>query len=206
MWRHYRHSKGDNLEAQDLFPARIGDRSAISAGDGGAGDRRVQRRPISAGRRMSRAAYSEAYELAQRAVALDARYPNARFALGLVCMWTTPLRSRDGGVPVRRSGSIRALPPPMFCSGKCIFTAAGRRRRSSSRKREFGSAPQTRACSSGCRPSPALTTSLALRPSRSRSDGDPGRSIETGRRGCAMSSPGWPNSAASRRHKPHSTN
>jgi adenylate cyclase len=32
--------------------------------------------------------YVEAYELAQRAVALDGRYPNARFALGLVCMWT----------------------------------------------------------------------------------------------------------------------
>src|SRR5207249_11662126 len=30
----------------------------------------------------------EAYELAQRAVSLDARYPPAHFALGLVCMWT----------------------------------------------------------------------------------------------------------------------
>ena len=28
------------------------------------------------------------HELAQQAVALDARYPNAHFALGLVCMWT----------------------------------------------------------------------------------------------------------------------
>jgi tetratricopeptide (TPR) repeat protein len=33
--------------------------------------------------------YVEAYELAQRAVALDARYPNAHFALGGVCMWTS---------------------------------------------------------------------------------------------------------------------
>ena len=32
--------------------------------------------------------YAEAYELAQRAVRLDARYPAAHFALGLVCMWT----------------------------------------------------------------------------------------------------------------------
>src|SRR5260370_40340614 len=32
--------------------------------------------------------YAEAYELAQRAISLDARYPNARFALGAVCMWT----------------------------------------------------------------------------------------------------------------------
>ena len=32
--------------------------------------------------------YAESYELAQRAVALDARYPVARFVLGLVCAWT----------------------------------------------------------------------------------------------------------------------
>jgi len=31
--------------------------------------------------------YLEANELAQRAVGLDARYPSAHFALGLVCMW-----------------------------------------------------------------------------------------------------------------------
>ena len=32
--------------------------------------------------------YAEAYELAERAVTLDPRYPAAHFALGLVCMWT----------------------------------------------------------------------------------------------------------------------
>jgi adenylate cyclase len=32
--------------------------------------------------------YAEAYELALRSVALDARYPNAHYALGAVCMWT----------------------------------------------------------------------------------------------------------------------
>lgn len=32
--------------------------------------------------------YEEAYDLAQRAVELDPRYPSAHFALGLVCMWT----------------------------------------------------------------------------------------------------------------------
>ena len=32
--------------------------------------------------------FGDAYGLAQRAVGLDARYPNARYALGLVCMWT----------------------------------------------------------------------------------------------------------------------
>ena len=38
--------------------------------------------------------YTEAYELARRAVALDGRYPDAHFALGLVCMWTH--RPHDG--------------------------------------------------------------------------------------------------------------
>ena len=33
--------------------------------------------------------FAEAYELAQRAVHLDGRYPNAHFSLGLVCMWTS---------------------------------------------------------------------------------------------------------------------
>ena len=35
------------------------------------------------------AAFEDAYDLAQRAVTLDSRYPNAHFALGLVCMWTS---------------------------------------------------------------------------------------------------------------------
>jgi adenylate cyclase len=33
--------------------------------------------------------YAEAYELAERAVSLNARYPAAHFSLGLVCMWTS---------------------------------------------------------------------------------------------------------------------
>ena len=34
------------------------------------------------------ARFEEAYDLARQAVALDPRYPNAHFALGLACMWT----------------------------------------------------------------------------------------------------------------------
>jgi adenylate cyclase len=34
------------------------------------------------------AGFDQAHDLAQRAVTLDPRYPNAHFALGLVCMWT----------------------------------------------------------------------------------------------------------------------
>src|SRR3954447_11168732 len=32
--------------------------------------------------------FEQAYELAERAAALDPRYPNSHFALGLACMWT----------------------------------------------------------------------------------------------------------------------
>jgi adenylate cyclase len=38
--------------------------------------------------------FEEAYHLAQQAVSLDPRYPNAHFALGLACMWTR--RSKRG--------------------------------------------------------------------------------------------------------------
>src|SRR5207247_8008426 len=34
------------------------------------------------------ARFEDAYDLAQQAVTLDPRYPNAHFALGLACMWT----------------------------------------------------------------------------------------------------------------------
>ena len=39
--------------------------------------------------------FEDAYVLAQKAVTLDPRYPNAHFALGLVCMWT---RRSDRGI------------------------------------------------------------------------------------------------------------
>jgi tetratricopeptide (TPR) repeat protein len=32
--------------------------------------------------------FAEAYELGQRAIRLDPRYPNGHYALGLACMWT----------------------------------------------------------------------------------------------------------------------
>ena len=88
MWHHYRHSKDDNLKAQDFF------RRALSI------DAQYPQATAALAIAVLNAAYRgwagyiegnyvEAYELALRSVALDARYPNARFALGLVCMWTS---------------------------------------------------------------------------------------------------------------------
>ena len=87
MWHHYRHTKADNLDAQAFFrralavdpdypqamaAAAIAVLNAVNLG--WAEDREKN--------------HADAYELAQRAVALDGRYPNARYALGCVCMWT----------------------------------------------------------------------------------------------------------------------
>jgi len=88
MWYHYQHSSADNIEAQSYFrrslaidpdypqaiaALAIAVCNAAYLGWSNDTDRN----------------YEEAFELSQRAVSLDARYPNARFALGLVCMWTS---------------------------------------------------------------------------------------------------------------------
>jgi adenylate cyclase len=90
MWHHYRHNREDNLEAQAFFrralaidPQYPQATAALSiavlnpAYLGWTDD--VERN------------YAEAYDLALRAVDLDTRYPNARFALGAACMWTKRL-------------------------------------------------------------------------------------------------------------------
>jgi adenylate cyclase len=88
QWHHYRHSKLDNVEAQTFF------RRALAI------DSQYEQAIAALALAVCNAAflgwaedternYIEAYELAQRAVALDARYPAARYALGAVCMWTS---------------------------------------------------------------------------------------------------------------------
>ena len=179
VWHHYRHTKPDNVEAQAYF------RRALAI------DPQYPQATAALAIAVCNAAYlgwaaevehnyAESYELAQRAVALDPRYPNAHFALGLVGMWTRPLRWRDQRHSRRRSISIRALPPPMFCSGRCIFTGASRRKRSGSPKKAFVSAPAIRGCSSGCRRSLARIISCAATRKRSRSGGALGRSTAIG--------------------------
>jgi adenylate cyclase len=88
MWHLYRYTKEDSIEAQAYF------RRALAI------DPRYPQATAFFAIIVCNAAYLgwaedvernyvEAYELAQRAVALDPRYPAARFALGLVCMWTS---------------------------------------------------------------------------------------------------------------------
>ena len=87
VWHHYRHTKPDNVEAQANF------RRALAL------DPHYPQATAALAIAVCNAAYLgwtaevehnyvESYELAQHAVGLDARYPNAHFALGLAGMWT----------------------------------------------------------------------------------------------------------------------
>jgi adenylate cyclase len=94
MFHHYRHSKADNVQTQDYFRralaidpdypqavAALAIAVCNAASLGWAED--------------ADACFEEAHDLAQRVVTLDPRFPNAHFALGLVCMWT---RSSERGI------------------------------------------------------------------------------------------------------------
>jgi adenylate cyclase len=87
VWHHYRHTKEDNIEAQAYF------RRALAL------DAQYAQATAAFALALCNAAYlnwaedaeanyAEAYNLAQRAVSLDPRYPAARFALALVSSWT----------------------------------------------------------------------------------------------------------------------
>jgi len=86
MFHHYRQNKADNIEAQAYFrralaiePQYPQATAALSIAVCNTGYLGWAEDPE---RR-----FEEAFELAQRAVALDARYPNAHFALALICTW-----------------------------------------------------------------------------------------------------------------------
>ena len=87
LWHFYRYTREDSVEAQALFRralamdaqypqpvAQLAIALCNAAYLGWADDASLN--------------YVEAYELAQRAVSIDVRYPAAHFARGLVCMWT----------------------------------------------------------------------------------------------------------------------
>jgi adenylate cyclase len=87
MFHHYRQNKAENIEAQAFF------RRALAI------DAQYPQATAALSIALSAAAqlgwadnaepyFDQAHDLAQRAVTLDPRYPNAHFALGLVCMWT----------------------------------------------------------------------------------------------------------------------
>ena len=87
MFHHYRHTKPDNLEAQAFFRRAL----AIDAQYPQAAAA-LTIAVLNAGflgwAEDADANFTAAYDLGQGAIRLDPRYPNAHFALGLVCTWT----------------------------------------------------------------------------------------------------------------------
>src|SRR5215472_6247526 len=87
LWFHYRHTKPDNLEAQAFFRRALAidaqypqAAAALTIAVLNAGFLGWAEDPD--------ANFAEAYDLGQGAIRLDPHYPNAHFALGLVCTWT----------------------------------------------------------------------------------------------------------------------
>lgn len=87
MWHHYRHTKEDNLEAQAFFRRALAIDQYYPQAIAAAAITVLNAGYLGWSGNAERNFYN-ASELAECAVALDPRYPNAHFALGLVCTWT----------------------------------------------------------------------------------------------------------------------
>ena len=87
VWHHYRHTKPDNLEAQAFFRRAL----AIDAQYPQAATA-LTIAVLNAGflgwAEDADANFAAAFDLGQAAIRYDPRYPNAHYALGLVCTWT----------------------------------------------------------------------------------------------------------------------
>ncbi len=87
LWHHYRHSKPDNVEAQSFFRCALALDPQYPQATAALAIAVVNAAYLGWTEDVDRH-YVEAFDLGQHAVTLDNRYPNAHFALGLVCMWT----------------------------------------------------------------------------------------------------------------------
>jgi adenylate cyclase len=87
VWHHYRQNKADNIEAQGYFRRALAIDAQYPQATAGLSIALSAAASLGWADNVD-ALFEEAYALAQKAVTLDPRYPNAHFALGLVCMWT----------------------------------------------------------------------------------------------------------------------
>jgi adenylate cyclase len=87
MWHHYRQNKADNIEAQAYFHRALAIEPQYPQATAGLSIALTSAAMLGWADDAD-ARFDDAYTLAQKAVTLDPRYPNAHFALGLVCMWT----------------------------------------------------------------------------------------------------------------------
>jgi adenylate cyclase len=124
MFHHYRQNKADNIQAQEYFrralaidalypqaTAALSIALSSAAMIGWADDPNVR--------------FEDAYDLAQRAVTLDPRYPNAHFALGLACMWTR--RSERGIAAFEEAIKLNPSFAPAHVLLGQMYLYAGRR-------------------------------------------------------------------------------
>jgi adenylate cyclase len=87
VWHHYRQNKADNIEAQAYFRRALAIDAQYPQATAGLSIALSAAASLGWADNVD-ALFEEAYDLAQKAVTLDPRYPNAHFALGLACMWT----------------------------------------------------------------------------------------------------------------------
>jgi adenylate cyclase len=87
VWHHYRHSKADNLEAQAYFRRALAIDPQYAQATAGLALAVCNAGFLHWVDNADRN-YEESFQLAQRAVALDARYPMAHYAFGASCMYT----------------------------------------------------------------------------------------------------------------------
>jgi len=94
MWHHYRQNKADNIEAQVYFRRALAIDAQYAQATAGLSIALSAAASLGWADNVD-AHFEDAYALAQKAVTLDPRHPNAHFALGLVRMWT---RRSDRGI------------------------------------------------------------------------------------------------------------
>jgi adenylate cyclase len=87
MFHHYRQNKADNVESQAYFRRALAAESQYPQATA-ALSISISSAAMTGWADDADTRFEEAYDLAQQAVAVDPRYPNAHFALGLACMWT----------------------------------------------------------------------------------------------------------------------
>jgi adenylate cyclase len=123
VWHHYRHTKDDNIEAQAYFHRAL----AIDPHNCQAMAALGLAMCNSALRNWSddpERCYADAFELTQRAIALDSRDPAARFVMGLVCMWTS--RFDRSMAETREAIKLNPSFAAAYCNLAFIHTYAGR--------------------------------------------------------------------------------
>jgi adenylate cyclase len=124
MGHHYLNSKADNIEAQSYFRRALRIDAQYPQATAALAIAVLNAAYLGWADDLERN-YEESFELAQRAIGLDARYPNAHFALGAVCMWT---RRPDRGIAAFQE-AIRLN--PSFAAAQVLlgqmYLYAGRR-------------------------------------------------------------------------------